>query len=620
MSLSSVREAAKKVLELTPDGLDVLINNSGIGSAPDRHTEDGLDYQMQVNHLSHFLLIHLLLPTLKVTSEKRGDVRIVQHSSAARNIGKGLKEKYLKKEKGKNLGGNGLFAKSERYHQTKLANTTFAMALHKKLQETKLKGLVKSVVGEPGDSNTDIIENMRDTHKKEGTYSWNVYFTLKLFEFIFSFRIFKVQSAADGSMPIIKCGFGKEEDVDGGDFFIPEEGTVGIPLKVISKAKDVLKGKERHTMSEDNQALVWSASERALEMKELYTNFLETIPSLEGKAVAITGTTSGTGYWAAVCAVRKNASQLLLLNRDSVRFDASIEQLENEKEKFCATTIIQPVSCDLMSLSSVREAAKKVLELTPDGLDVLINNAGIGSAPDRHTEDGLDYQMQVNHLGHFLLVHLLLPTLKVASEKRGDVRIVQHSSAARNIGKGLKAKYFKKGKEENLGGNGFFAVTERYHQTKLANTTFAMALHKKLQETKLKGLVKSVVGEPGDSNTDIIENMRDTHKKEGTYSWNVYFTLKLFEFIFSFRIFKVQSAADGSMPIIKCGFGKEEDVDGGDFFIPEEGTVGIPLKVISKAKDVLNGNEKNTMSEENQILVWTESEKALGIEFFSTLE
>eukprot|EP00924_Labyrinthula_sp_SR-Ha-C_P003874 augustus_masked-scaffold_3-processed-gene-7.45-mRNA-1 protein AED:0.14 eAED:0.17 QI:0/-1/0/1/-1/1/1/0/355 len=355
-------------------------------------------------------------------------------------------------------------------------------------------------------------------------------------------------------------------------------------------------------------------------MKELYTDFIENIPSQEGKSVAITGTTSGTGYWAAVCAVRKNASQLLLLNRESARFDSCIEKLQREKEEYGASTLIRRVPCDLMSLSAVKGAAKKVATLTPDGLDVLINNAGIGSVPDKRTEDGFDRQMQVNHLSHFLLVHLLLPTLKVAAKKRGDVRIVQHSSGARNMGKGLVEKYFQKSEEGQLGGNGFVSGFERYHQTKLANTTFAMALHKKLEETELKNLVKSVVGEPGASDTGFIENIRNAHKKEGTYGWGVAFSLKFFEVISFLGFLKFQSAQDGSMPIIKCGFGKKNDVDGGDFFTPETSYRGIPIKVITKAEKVLKGKEANTMSEENQQLVWAESEKALGIKFFSTLD
>lgn len=61
---------------------------------------------------------------------------------------------------------------------------------------------------------------------------------------------------------------------------------------------------------------------------------------------------------------------------------------------------------NLASLESVRKFAKEINE-TEDRLDILINNAGIGSRPPQKTEDGLDLIMQTNYFGAFLLTHLL---------------------------------------------------------------------------------------------------------------------------------------------------------------------------------------------------------------------
>ena len=64
-----------------------------------------------------------------------------------------------------------------------------------------------------------------------------------------------------------------------------------------------------------------------------------------------------------------------------------------------------------------------------------------------------------------------MPALEAAAEARGEARVVQHSSAARNMGgKPLDAKYFEKSEPQSLGGDGSAACIERYHQTKLANT------------------------------------------------------------------------------------------------------------------------------------------------------
>ena len=49
------------------------------------------------------------------------------------------------------------------------------------------------------------------------------------------------------------------------------------------------------------------------------------------------------------------------------------------------------------------------------------------------TKDGYESQMQTNHLSHFLLTSLLLPSLEKAASASGEARIVNHSSGARNI-------------------------------------------------------------------------------------------------------------------------------------------------------------------------------------------
>ena len=64
---------------------------------------------------------------------------------------------------------------------------------------------------------------------------------------------------------------------------------------------------------------------------------------------------------------------------------------------------------DLASLKSVRKFAAEILK-SEKRLDVLINNAGCALTERKLTEDGLEYQMQTNHFGHFLLTNLLLGT------------------------------------------------------------------------------------------------------------------------------------------------------------------------------------------------------------------
>lgn len=213
-----------------------------------------------------------------------------------------------------------------------------------------------------------------------------------------------------------------------------------------------------------------------------YDAFVQKLPALTGKCVAITGTTSGTGYWCAVAAAKKGPSSLLLLNRQSRR-------AEEAHSAICAVaasgTEVHSVDCDLSSFSSTRLAAKQADRISNKygGLDVLIENAGIMAVPDDRTEDGYDLQMQVNHLSHFLLTSLLLPTLENAARARGEARVVSVSSAARffTLGEFEFGDTMAKCEPNTLGGNGGavgilnFAAPQmvRYFHSKLANAVFA---------------------------------------------------------------------------------------------------------------------------------------------------
>lgn len=70
---------------------------------------------------------------------------------------------------------------------------------------------------------------------------------------------------------------------------------------------------------------------------------------------------------------------------------------------------------DLANLASVRKFVRDFQALGLRGLNVLVCNAATWHPRDkkpRFTVDGFDETVQVNHLGHFLLANLLLPTLK----------------------------------------------------------------------------------------------------------------------------------------------------------------------------------------------------------------
>ena len=78
---------------------------------------------------------------------------------------------------------------------------------------------------------------------------------------------------------------------------------------------------------------------------------------------------------------------------------------------------------DLASLKSVRRFAFDILK-SETHLDILINNAGCAIYKKKMTVDGLEYQMQSNYFGHFLLTNLLLGLLLLWTEKNYILHLI----------------------------------------------------------------------------------------------------------------------------------------------------------------------------------------------------
>lgn len=143
-SFGSVRQLATDFIQKF-QSLDILINNAGAFFSTYEETEDGFERQWQINHLSGFLLTHLLLDIIK----KSPQGRIINVSS------KGHYKGFLFfKDLNRSKNYNGLAA----YAQSKLANVVFTKMLSEKLNGTHVTvnalhpGVVKTSIGDKNNS------------------------------------------------------------------------------------------------------------------------------------------------------------------------------------------------------------------------------------------------------------------------------------------------------------------------------------------------------------------------------------------------------------------------------------------------------------------------------------
>jgi len=138
---------------------------------------------------------------------------------------------------------------------------------------------------------------------------------------------------------------------------------------------------------------------------------------------------------------------------------------------------------DLASLASVRAFANTVRAMDDgsvrtSGLSLLVANAGVGfgiQKERRETEDGFEMRFGVNHLGHFLLVNLMLPELHAAPRAR--VVVVSSSLHAGGMGNGPCSLDFD---DMQLIKPGAYEVGKAYRQSKLANLMFTRELQRRL--------------------------------------------------------------------------------------------------------------------------------------------
>lgn len=208
---------------------------------------------------------------------------------------------------------------------------------------------------------------------------------------------------------------------------------------------------------------------------------------LYGKTALITGASGGLGAQTAL-ALASAGSDVILVSRDKEKTQAQAKTIQAAAPQISVYSYI----LDLASLQSVHTGAKAIAAKHPC-IDILINNAGIMACPFEHTEDGIERQLGVNFVGHFLLNHLLMPCLSAAQQ----ARVVMLSSGGHKYGGiDFDDPQFKTREYDKW---------LSYGASKTAMSLFAVALNKRLKA--LGGTANAV--HPGVIYTDLGRHLTD---------------------------------------------------------------------------------------------------------------
>ena len=204
------------------------------------------------------------------------------------------------------------------------------------------------------------------------------------------------------------------------------------------------------------------------------------------KTVVVTGGNRGIGL-AASRQLAARGHRVILLCRDKSRGQEALDTLPPLRGRPERHRL---VLADLASLESVREAARRILDMDVP-VSALVNNAATLPKERAVSRDGVEMQLAVTHLAHFLLTNLLLPALRRAP---APSRVVTVSSAA-HLGPAF-----------NFSDPNFerrpYQRAQAYQQCKLANVLFTLALARRVAGTGVQALALH----PGTYDTGLLRD------------------------------------------------------------------------------------------------------------------
>ena len=220
--------------------------------------------------------------------------------------------------------------------------------------------------------------------------------------------------------------------------------------------------------------------------------YLESIPSFDGKRIAITGATSGIGKQLFYHLMNKDAKVVLLVR--------SLDKA-NELKKEYPDKEIDIIEYDQSSFKKIEKACDELLEKYDDLSAIVLNAGNLGEKTP--TEDGYPGTIGVNYFGVRHFIDYISPKIK------GNIRFVIQGSL---VG-GLNPK-----KNADLCDIRLKTFTQ-YNLSKI----YLEAYFYKLSTECLYPNIEYVLTEPGISGTSITRNFNGFVRFTGKYFLKVFF-------------------------------------------------------------------------------------------------
>ncbi|GGN90881.1 short-chain dehydrogenase [Actinoplanes lobatus] len=291
---------------------------------------------------------------------------------------------------------------------------------------------------------------------------------------------------------------------------------------------------------------------------------LSDAPRLDGRIALVTGATAGIGLETAK-ALSARGAHVVLGARDQARGADAVAQLPGDGSV---------LALDLADLGSVRSACAALRERL-DRLDILINNAGLWWQPARHTADGFESQMGVNHLGHFALTGLLLDL--IMRSPAGRVVTVSSKAAGAGSVMNLDPKSLDR-----------YRPAKAYNASKLANLLFAFELNDRLAAIGSPAI--SLAAHPGGARTDLFRDASPGFRiANATIGW-------LF----------TQSAREGALSVLRAA--TDPHARGGEYYGP-----GGPGQF--RGAPTVQRAPRRAYDSAQRRQLWTISQEATGISY-----